>query len=135
MTDENRRQNVADEVARAAQALRAADALLGLSLHADSLSGAYYAAFHMLRAILMTRGLDAKTHAGAIHVFNRDFIRPGLLPSSHNRLLAGLQRSREFADYDATITFSADGAQAELTQARAFVDDIMAFLRRENWVT
>ncbi len=55
MTGENRKPNIADELARAEQALRAARALL---------------------------------------------------PSSHNRLLAGIQRSRELADYDAAVEFS-----------------------------
>ena len=44
MTDENRRRNVADELARAEQALQAARALLDLGLHADAVSRAYDAA-------------------------------------------------------------------------------------------
>ena len=101
MTDENRRRNLADELARAEQALQAARALLGVALHADSVSRAYYGAFHCLRALLLSRGVETKTHAGAIHTFNTEFVRAGLLPSSHNRLLAGIQRLRELADYDA----------------------------------
>jgi uncharacterized protein (UPF0332 family) len=88
VTDEDRRRNIADELARAAQAFQAARALTGLQLHADSVSRAYYGAFRCLRALLLSRGIEAKTHAGAIHVFNTEFIRAGLFASSHNRLLA-----------------------------------------------
>jgi uncharacterized protein (UPF0332 family) len=120
MTDQNRRMNLLQELARATEAFRAAEALLGLNLYADSVSRAYYAAFHVVRALLLSRGVEPKTHAGAIHLLNQEFIRPGLLPSSVNRSIAGLQRSREFADYDAATVFSAEDAQSELDSARAF---------------
>lgn len=134
MTDENRKENIADEVARMGQSLRAAEALLDLGLHADAISRAYYAAFHAVRALLLARGLEPKSHQGALHLLNTEFVRIGLLPSSHNRLLAGLQRSRELADYDAAIAFSAEDAAGELQAARAFLEDALELLRREGWV-
>jgi uncharacterized protein (UPF0332 family) len=133
VTGENKRRNISDEVARADQALRASRALLELGLCADAVSRSYYAVFHLVRALLLTRGVETKTHAGAIHLLNTEFIRRGLLPSSHNRLLAGLQRSRELADYDAAVTFSADDAAAELSDAERFVADALALLQKEGW--
>ena len=135
MTDENRRRNIADELARAEQAFQAARTLVDVGLHADSISRSYYAAFPCLRALLLSRGLEAKTHAGALHVFNVEFIRSGLFASSHNRLLAGSERSRELADYDAAITFSRKDADAALRDAEAFRADVVAHLRREKWTT
>jgi hypothetical protein len=133
VTDENRKRNIGDELARAEQALQAARALVDLRLHADAVSRAYYGAFHALRALLVSRGLEPKTHSGAIHLFNTEFVRAGLVASSHNRLLAGIQRSRELADYDAAVTFSKEDAEGCLREAEAFRDDILALLRGENW--
>jgi uncharacterized protein (UPF0332 family) len=133
MTDENRKRNVADALQRADQALRAAEALLGASLHADAVSRAYYAAFHYLRAILYSRGVEARTHAGAIHVFNREFVQTRRMSTAHNRLLAGLQRSRELADYDPAVGFSADDARGQIADARTFGRDALALLRSEGW--
>lgn len=133
MTDENRKRNIGDELARAEQALQAARALVDLRLHADAVSRAYYGAFHALRALLVSRGLEPKTHTGAIHLFNTEFVRAGLVASSHNRLLAGIQRSRELADYDAAVTFSKEDAEGCLREAEAFRDDVLALLRGENW--
>jgi uncharacterized protein (UPF0332 family) len=134
VTNENRRKNIADEVSRADAALRAADALLGLGLHADAVSRAYYAVFHFVRALLLSRGVETRTHAGLIHLFNTELVRTGAFPSSHNRLLGGLQRARELADYDAAVAFSADDARAEIADARAFAEAALAFLRGEGWV-
>ncbi len=114
--------------------MQAARALLELGLCADAVSRAYYAAFHCLCGLLLSRGLEAKTHAGAIHLFNTEFVRPGLLASSHNRLLAGMQRSRELADYDAAVTFSKEDAAASLADAETFQRSALALLRLEGWI-
>jgi len=130
VTDENRRSNLLQELARASEAFRAAEALLALGLHSDSVSRAYYAAFHVVRALLLSRGVEPKTHARAIHLLNVEFIRPGTLPSHFNRLIAGLQRSREFADYDAATLFSSEDAAGELQSARSFEAAALDLLRR-----
>jgi hypothetical protein len=130
MTEANRRRNVADEVERATQALRAAQELVALGLNADAVSRAYYAAFHFVRALLMTRGAEPRSHRGAIHLLNVELVRTGEFPASHNRLLAGLQRQREMADYDAAVSFSVEDAQAAVADARAFAADARAALER-----
>jgi uncharacterized protein len=134
MTEENRRRNLRDEVERADQALRAAQALLDVGLHADSVSRAYYAAYPLLRALLLSRGMEPRSHSGAIHLFNTEFVRPGLLPSSHNRLLGGLQRARELADYDPAVAFSAEDAAMNLEDARSFAREVLELLAREGWL-
>jgi uncharacterized protein (UPF0332 family) len=133
VTDDNRRRNIGVELARAADALRAAKALVALGLGNDAVSRAYYAVFHYVRALLLTRGVEPKTHAGAVHLLNVEFVRTGLLASSHNRLLAGLQRSRELADYDAAVTFSTEDAVAEVAEAERFMAAADALLQREGW--
>ena len=134
MTEDNRRAEIAQEILRAGEARRAADALLGLGLHSDAVSRAYYAVFHWLRAVLLSRGVEPKTHAGAIHLFNLELVRNGLFSSSHNRLIGGLQRSRELADYDSAVSFSAADATAELTQARLFRDAALTYLTTQGWL-
>lgn len=71
MTGDNRRRNIAEEVARAEEAL------LDLGLHSDSISRAYYSVFHVLRALILSRDIEPQTHAGAIHLFNQEFVRTG----------------------------------------------------------
>lgn len=134
MTAPNRRDNIAREIERAAEARRAAQALVDSGLHADSVSRAYYATYHLTRALLYSRGIEPKSHAGAIHLFNVEFVRPSLLPSSFNRILSGLQRTRELADYDAAVRFSAEDARANLDSAREFEAAVLDLLGREGWL-
>jgi len=135
VTEHNRRQNLQDELTRAEQCLRAAEALLQLGLWSDSVSRSYYAAFHAIRALLFSRGLEPRSHRGAIHLLNTEFIRRGLLPSSHNLLLGGLQRARELADYDSGVTFSEAEAQSVLDQAKSLKDASHELLTREGWTS
>lgn len=134
MTGENRRRNIRDELARAREAFRAAEALLDLDLRADSVSRSYYAVVHLMRALLLSLGLEAKTHAGLVHLFHGELIRPGAFPDTHNRAIAALQRSREFADYDSAVTFTKTEAQASLSDAQAFARDAHEFLRAKGLV-
>jgi len=87
----------------------------------------------VLRALGFARGIEARTHAGVIHIFNTEFVRSGVFPSSHNRLLSGLQRSRELADYDAAVVFAEADARAELANARSFATTARGWLVSEGW--
>lgn len=135
MTRDNRKANIADELQRGDDAVKAAHALAGLGLHADAVSRAYHAVLHALKALLLSRGLEAKSHAGSIHLFNREFVRTGLLDSSNNRLLSGMQRSRELADYAAGIVFSEEDTASELQQAERFISCAKALLAKESWLS
>lgn len=134
MTNESKKQNIADEVARSAQALQAARALLAAGLCNDAVSRAYYCVLHMLRAALLTRGLESKTHAGAIHLYNAELVRAGLVPATHNRVLAGLQRSRELADYDAAVAFTVEDARAAIADTEMVCAAIRELLVRDGWL-
>jgi len=75
VTEANRRDNARNEAALGDDALRAADALLGLGLPNDAVSRAYYAAFHYARALLLTEGLEPKTHRGVVDLLIEHFER------------------------------------------------------------
>lgn len=61
-------------------------------------------------------------------------MRPGLFPSSHDRLVGGLQRARELADHDAAAAFSAEDARLDVEDARAFADAVLEFLGSAGWL-
>lgn len=52
MSPANQRSNIAEELAHAAEALRAAQALISLSLFRDAANRLYYAAYHATLALL-----------------------------------------------------------------------------------
>lgn len=132
MTNENRKQNIRDELARAHETLRAARILLDAKLPNDAVSRAYYAAFHAMRAAVISRGIDPKTHAGTLTLFNREITRAGLLPP-FNKLLTGLSSAREAADYEAGVSFTLEEAMSMTSDAASFVNEVESLLTREGW--
>ena len=60
----------------------------------------YYAAFHMASALLLDKGLSAKSHGGLIHLIGSQFVTKGLLDKTHGRLFSRLYELRQSDDYD-----------------------------------
>jgi uncharacterized protein len=122
LTKKNRIDNARAEASLGDDALRAADALLGLDLANDAVSRAYYAAFHYARALLLLDGLEPKTHRGVISLLAQHFESSGRLASGLVSELAALQTFRGVADYDSRERLSRARAEAQVGSARRFVE-------------
>lgn len=128
MTEENRATNIALERERWEAAMRAARLLHEGGEYADAVSRAYYAMLHAARAVLLTKGLETKTHHGVSHQLNLHFVRAGTFPPTEARLLTRLQGEREAADYDRTAVFTADSSSGALREAEVFCTVCAEFL-------
>lgn len=74
--------------------LKAARTLLDHGLYSDAASRAYYAVFQAARAVLAMRSMDARKHSGVISLFNRHFVKAGVLPREFGRILRSIQDLR-----------------------------------------
>jgi uncharacterized protein (UPF0332 family) len=128
MTRANRLENARAEALLGDDSLRSAEALLGLGLHNDSVSRAYYAAFHYARALLLLLGLEPKTHRGVLALLSEHYEKPGLISPDFVSSLAQLQAFRNLADYDAASRIQAERAHGEVNASRAFVAAARALL-------
>ena len=134
MTDDNKRKNISTELARGDAALRAGEVLVEQGLFADAISRTYYAAFHYARAVLLTMGEEAKTHAGVELLLQREFVRAGRFAPDIGRLLSRLKSYRLDADYTADYVFTEASAREELTAAKTFIAEAKRVLADGNWV-
>jgi uncharacterized protein len=129
LTPPNRRDNARSDTLLGDDALRAADALLSLALWNDAVSRAYYAAFHYARALLVSEGLEARSHRGVFALLEEHFERTSRLPKSALSAFARLQTFRGLADYDATERLLEERAREEVASAHSFVDESRKLLR------
>jgi len=123
VTDENKELQARAELEAADDALRAAQALVGLGLVRDAASRAYYAAFHAARALLFRRGLQAKTHGGMLRLFSQHVVAGGDLAPRYNGILTRLQALRGSSDYALAFTMSSDDVAAEVALAGELVGE------------
>ena len=121
MTGENARKNALEDVERGEEALSAARHLLAGGFYNDAISRAYYAAFHGARALLVSRGVEAKTHRGIIQLLSLHFVKDGSLNPEIGGLLAHLETYRELVDYTPSARFTRDEAAEEVARAEQFI--------------
>jgi len=122
VTGDNARENALEERARGDEALAAARHLLDGTFYSDAVSRAYYAAFHWARALLVSRGIEPRTHRGTIQLIVLHFVKEGHLAESDAATLAHLETYRELSDYNAAASFTRAQAEEEIARAGQFIE-------------
>lgn len=121
-----------DRVAAARAALTTAENNLRAGDYDAAANRAYYAAFHAARALLGSRGIETRKHAGVLAFFDREFIRTGGIDVRFSRMLHGLFESRSVADYRDLVHISEERASDLVAAAREFVETIEHALIEED---
>ena len=122
MTPANRASNAADEMSAGNEALQEARVLLRERLFKGAISRAYYAAYHWASALLITKGLEPRTHRGKIQMLSLHFVRTGLLDEEAAGHLSRLEDFRELSDYSAAVPFEEADAEDAIRRAATFID-------------
>ena len=60
----------------------------------------YYATYYMASALLVGKGIVARSHSGVIHIIGAEFVKKGLLSKEDGRLFSRLFNMRQSGDYD-----------------------------------
>lgn len=120
MTKANQTANAAAERASSAEALTEARLLLAHRHYRAAVSRAYYAAFHAARALLMERGVQAKTHDGLRRMLALPLVKTGQFDPRVAEILARLATKREASDYASDIPISQAEAEEAVAQAEVF---------------
>ncbi len=134
MSPASRAENIAEELAQSAEAMRAAAALIDLGLLRDAMSRLYYAVYHAALALLLTEDLEPSTHRGVGVLVGLHFIKTSRVPVDLGVTLRRIQGYREAADYSRGFVIPEDECRKELAAARGFVEAVEAYLRARTLV-
>lgn len=93
------------------------------------MSRCYYAAYHAAQAVLLTEGLNAKTHTGLITLFALHFVKTGKIEPRFGRLLSNLKDDRDEGDYEVVSYLDKETAENALREAGEFVLRIKDYLK------
>jgi len=133
LTPENIRHNVQVEWALSEEAWLAGETLLPAGLFRRAITQYYYAAFHAVRATLLTRDVQPKTHSGTRSELHRRLVRAGHIDHTVARALGELQKNREDADYSGELQFVREDAEEARSAASDLRDALSSLLRSEGW--
>ena len=113
---------------RARESLGAAVTYESASYCADSISRAYYAAFHAAKAALWLDDIEPSTHQGVISRFGEHIVVTHYVEREWGRELNPLAKLRNDADYEVEMVFGEADARDAYQRAAAFLDRIRALL-------
>jgi len=116
-------------VERAHEELRAAQELIEDRFYRIACSRAYYAAFLITTAALLTLDVTRAKHSGVEGAFHEFFIRGGRIEVRYGRLYTLLRKTREDSDYNDRAIATEDMARQRLIDAREFVARLEQYLR------
>ena len=91
----------------------------------------YYACFYAANALLLARGLSSSKHGGVKALFNREWIRPGMVKLEHGRLYNHLFNARQEGDYVDLLRFGEDEVRPMIPLVDDFVSDVSDLVRKE----
>lgn len=129
MNDKNRKLNMREEANKGDEAYREAQVLFGEGLYTGCISRVYYSAFHYTLAVLLTIGLEPKSHHGAHHLFNMHIVKKGVIEPEYRSILKRAEKWRLESDYRRK-SFDKKEAEDEMNDVAKFNARIRSYLKR-----
>ncbi len=113
---------------RSKSTLTAAQSLLDKHLLPDATSRIYYAMFYATKALFARDGLTAKTHAGILSLFGREYIKTETIAPEFHQMLIKAFELRQKSDYDIFWEGTLTDVQEQLESAKRFIAEIERIL-------
>ena len=84
----------------------------------------YYAIFYEVVALLLTKDLSSSKHSGVRGLFNKEFVKNGIVPEELGEFYNKLFEFRQRGDYEDFVEFEETQVKQWLTQAESFIDTV-----------
>jgi uncharacterized protein (UPF0332 family) len=128
VTEDNRKENIRAELDRATEALAAATLLYENGYISDAISRLYYFVLYHIRALLLSKGLEPRSHDGALRLFGLHFVREGQMDRRTAQVFSKLMKFREEADYNPISMFTKEDFVAFKEEAEILAASVKNYL-------
>ena len=108
-------------LAKAQDAIEAAELLLQAGKNSFAASRAYYAMFYTAEALLFEKGLEFRKHGGVHAAFGKHFAKTREVDPRYHRYLIEAFESRLEADYGVDIVLSTSAVNDIIQRAEEFL--------------
>ncbi len=122
MTKVNKETAMAYELRKNDRAFSAFEHLALGGFFEDAVSRLYYSLLHRVKALLLTKGLEPRSHEGTLHWFSEHFVKAGPLASTDSQFFASLMKYREEADDSPSFVFT----ESDVSRLRDQVNELAA---------
>ena len=128
---EKQKEVVAHRLKRARETLASAKVLEDSHFYYGAINRLYYACFYAVTALLATRGLSSSKHSGVLSLFNRHFVKTGLMSTKLGEFYGDLFDTRHEGDYTDFAEFTPEEILDLYNVAATFVDEIARLAEKE----
>jgi len=105
-----------------------------LMLQSSHLFGAanriYYACFYAVSALLLSKDLSSPKHSGVLSLFNKHFVKTGLIPVELGKFYSRLFDTRLESDYADLITLTLEEIRDNVKTAEIFISAVISLFKK-----
>jgi uncharacterized protein (UPF0332 family) len=134
VNEKNKKDNIREEIERADESMKAADLLFKNGFVRDAVARIYYSLLYTLRALLLTKGLEPRSHEGALRLFGSHFVKQGGFEPKDSHVFSRLMKYRQEADYNPSYVFTSEDFIEFRKDAEMLVQKITSWLKREGYL-
>ena len=134
MMEENKRENIQAELEGAEKTLSEAELLFKNGFFNGAVSRLYYSLLYSMRALLLTKGLEPKSHEGALRLFGLHFIKEGLFETKASHIFSKMMKYREEADYNPAFLFTREDFIALRKEVGELSKRIRSYLKEKDYL-
>jgi len=134
VNEANKKENVREEIDHANESMKAADLLFDNGFVRDAVAKLYYSLLYTVRAMLLTKGLEPRSHEGALRLFGQHFVKQGIFEPEDSHVFSKLMKYRQEADYNPSYTFRPEDFIGFKKDAEDVMARIMSRLKQEGYL-
>jgi uncharacterized protein (UPF0332 family) len=126
LSPDNIKKNVLEEIERTEELKKAYTLLSENGLYKDAVTKLYYYLLYHIRALLLTKELEPKSHEGALRLFSLYFVKDGKFEPMSAHTFSKLMKYREEADYTSSYLFTKE----DFEQLKKETEDLSGLIRK-----
>lgn len=119
---------------RALESLKLGELDLKHGYYWSVISQSYYAAFYIVKALLLSKGKITKSHGGTFSEFHRLFIKEGSIDKELGTWYSDALKNRSEADYSVIVEWTQNEAEDALEKAREFVETVKKLIPDNKFI-
>jgi uncharacterized protein (UPF0332 family) len=123
MTDAERKEIIKYRISRAHETLNEVDILIENKLWNTAVNRLYYACYYAVNALLLSKKIQAQTHAGIRQLFGLHFVKTGRIDKELGKFYSIIFDKRLTGDYDDFVDHKEEDVLFLKSKAEKFIQE------------
>jgi len=115
---------------RAIETLEEAEIMLNNRKLFAAVNRIYYAIFYEVLALLLAKGLSSSKHSGVRSLFNKEFIKSGIISEEHGNFYNRMFGFRQRGDYEDFVEFDYKEVKKWFDEAKDFINSVEQVIKK-----